>query len=218
MNTLALRSGAALVLALVLYVAAGELVQAWVGLHIDAWRARPAFGNETDRGEWLRVANAVEGATQIWPWKASFHHQNARVQLHALRGNFRRPPDIGESMLASVDRAAAMGAVSGELLLLETRGCLLVGDYTGVEDAVLKLRQVSPYGRTYWQRLRLMLTQAAAQDSALDQVAADVSAYYENWLLPNGRDLRHGDGRGKHHRRMPAPAVPATPATVPVPG
>lgn len=212
---LAWRGTAAVLLALVLYVAAGEIVHGWIGLHVDAWRERPSFGNEIDRAEWLRVADATEAATQLWPWKASFHQQVARVQLYALRGEFRRPPDIGESMLDSVDRAAAMGAVSGELLLLEVRGCLLVGDYTGVEDAVLKLRRVSPYGRTYWKRLRRMLQLAAEKDSALAGVSADVSAYYENWLLPDRAD---GGANPAHRRRSPAPAAPAMPATRPESG
>jgi hypothetical protein len=206
---LALRGGAVVLLALVLYVASGELVQAWIGLHIDAWRERPTFSSDADHAEWLRVAGASEGATQLWPWKASLQQQAARVQLYALRGNFRRAPDIGEAMLAAVDSAVALGAQNGDLLLLEARGCLLVGDVVGVEDAVLKLRRVSPHGRSYWQRMRRLLALAAQEDPALIPVADDVNAYYENWLLP-----RRGDA-AQRHRRTPASAVPARPATAP---
>lgn len=211
MTALALRGAAAVLLALVCYVASGELVQAWIGLHVDAWRERPSFSGDADHAEWLRVANAAEGATRLWPWKASLQEQVARVQLYALRGRFRRAPDIGEAMLDAVDRASTLGAVNGDLLLLEARGCLLVGDIAGVEDAVLKLRRVSPHGRSYWQRLRRMLALAAQEDPALIPVADEVNAYYENWLLP-----RRGDGgAAPRHRRTPAPAVPARPATAP---
>jgi len=210
MTALALRGAAAVLLALVLYVASGELVQAWIGLHIDAWRERPAFAGAADRAEWSRVAQASEGATQLWPWKASLQQQFARVQLYALRGGFRRAPDIGETMLEAVDRAGALGASNGDLFLLEARACLLIGDVMGVEDAVLGLRRVSPHGRSYWQRMRRLLTQAALEDPALVPVADEVNAYYEDWLL-----RRRGDADAAPARHTPAPATPARPATAP---
>ena len=53
MNTRIPRAGALRVLqvtmaAAMVYVVAGEVLQGWVGLHMDAWRARADFGQAAE--------------------------------------------------------------------------------------------------------------------------------------------------------------------------
>lgn len=172
---------AGLFLTVLAYVFAGELLQGWIGLHLDAWRERPAFGSARDHLEWQRVASGVALAQQAWPWKTSVYHDAARVQLYGVRGGFVSTGDGGEAVLAAVDQALARSTVNGALLVLEIRGHLLLEDAVGARAAIDRLHAVAPHARPYWQPLLSLLDARARDQPALRSLAQDVRRDYREW-------------------------------------
>lgn len=154
-----------------MYVVAGEVLQGWVGLHMDAWRARADFGGEHDKPEWDRTMRGLAIARQGWPWKASLYHDEARLQLFGVRGGFLAGPDGGEAALLALDAAEGLNVENGDRITLEIRGLLLVGDHVGVEDSVHRLMQVAPNSHHYWRPLVFLLERLAQDDAALRPIA-----------------------------------------------
>lgn len=180
MNTRITHAAASAVLAAaMMYVVAGEVVQGWVGLHMDAWRSRQDFGSERDHLEWQRAVRGLAFAQRAWPWKTSIYHDAARVQLFGVRGGFVSAPDGGEAALVALDEAALRSMENGDRLVLEIRGLLLVGDYVGVEDSVHRLMQVSPHAHHYWRPLVSLLEHRARNDAALRPIAREARVHFD---------------------------------------
>lgn len=174
------RSAAGALLATLLYVVAGELLQGWTSLHLDAWQSRPAFGSERDRVEWQRVLRGADTAQEFWPWKTSLYRDAARIQLFGVRGGFVSESDGGSALLVAIRQATARSSVDGELLILEIRGDVLVRDYPAASAALQRLKKVAPHARHYWQPLVRMLAARSVQDPALQAIADDARAHYAN--------------------------------------
>ncbi len=171
----------AVIAALLLYVLAGELLQAWVGLHTDAWSERRDFGREGDEAEWQRVRNVLATAQRGWPWRTAFYIDGARVELFGLHGGFLPEAEAGARVLAAMRQARQQRTEDGELLALEVRGHILVNDVAGARDAVQRLRLASPHGRVYWKQLTGFVCEYALGEAAFQPLARDVVAYYGSW-------------------------------------
>jgi hypothetical protein len=195
--TAATRSFFAALLLACTYVVAGEFLQGWVGLHFDAWRDRDSYGTEQDLREWQRTGRALDLALRGWPWKTSLYRDAALWQLYGAYGGFRRGPDAGEAVLEAVDRAALRALPDGRVLLLEVRGCLMVGDYAGAEDAVARLKMQAPYAQPYWKPLSRLVSAYARRDPELQPLADDINAHFARWQQ-DGRDRKRA---GSAHRR-----------------
>lgn len=179
-RTPAMLAGAVLT-ALLLYVLAGELLQAWAGLHMDAWSEQGHFGSDRDRVEWQRVRNALDAASRGWPWKTSLLIDSARVDLFAGYAGFVPPTRVGERVLAALARAKAQRLEDGEMLVLELRGHLLVHDVDGARAALLRLERAAPQARVYWQPLVMRLCDFALGAPEFQPLAREAVAYYAGW-------------------------------------
>lgn len=174
----------ALLAAVLLYVLAGELLQVWVGLHMDAWSERASFGSERDRTEWQRVRNALDVASRGWPWKTSLLIDSARVDLFGDYAGFVPPQRAGAQVLDALARAKARRLEDGEMLALEMRGQLLRNDVDGARAAMLRLQRAAPQARAYWQPLVMTLCEYALGEPGFQPLAREAVAYYAGWDGP----------------------------------
>lgn len=176
------RAGAAALLLLLLYVLAGEVLGAWVGLYFDAWGERERFGSARDQQEWQQVERGLDAGLRFWPWKSSLHLDAARLQLHALRGGFRDEHEVGRAVVARV--ADVPGHQDGERVALRLRGHLLLGDAGAAAEQVRQLREIAPYTREHWHLLAPFAANRALDAPALRPVARDIIAWYAGWDAP----------------------------------
>ncbi len=174
-----LRAGVAgALLALLVYVSAGELLQAWVGLHFVAWDNRPHFGSENDRSEWQRVQRGIHFAQQAWPWKTSLHRDAARLQWFGARGRFVADENAGRAMLVATQRAATHSTENGALLLLEAQGNMLLGDAEGLRNAARRMKVAAPHEPIYQEPLLLQAARQSVLKPSLAPVAREIIADY----------------------------------------
>lgn len=173
---------AAALATVLLYVVAGELLQAWVNLHTDSWSERGPFGaRESDRAEWQRVQNAVAFGQQGWRWKTSLHLDAARVALFGAQAGYLAPDAAGRAVLVATAEARRRSAENGQRLALEARGYLLTANHAGLRGTLEELKRSAPHARIYWRPLVHLLCEFALGDPAMQPLARDAVAWYANW-------------------------------------
>ncbi len=169
------------VVVLLLYVLAGELLQMWVGLHLNAWAERAAFSREQDRAEWQRVRDTLQVATGLWPWKTSLLLDSARTELFGYYAWLESPEQAGSRVLAAMTKAKSQRVEDGEMLVLTLRGHVLSNDVDGARAAMMRLQKAAPHARAYWQPTVVFLCEDAMNEPDFQPLAREAVAYYIQW-------------------------------------
>lgn len=167
-----------LLLLSLLYFLAGELVHAWVRLHLDTWQSGETFGNERQRREWQRAIAVVDWADGPWAWKVSLHRDAARLHLFGVRGRFEADHVGAAAILAAADRADRWSSENAATQMLRARAYILLGDADSLRRVSARVHALAPNESGHQEPLLMMTVRRAVLVPGLQPVARELAARY----------------------------------------